>query len=240
MNLFRLMIVYTALIGMVHQVPAQVGLFDESGDIGIPAVEGTTEFDAQTGTYTVTGSGDDIWGTADNFQFVWKEVSGDVNMIGRVILDEGTSTSGWAKAGLMLRDDLTPESAHAYALVTSARNDYLPHWREFGGLESGFIGFDNQAGGSGPDGDGTHDGKIEIERRNEVDIQFYYYDPETGERILLGLGFADLVDPIYVGLAVTARDDGNICTGTFSELQLFVDGVEIEGPVDVENWAIYE
>jgi hypothetical protein len=53
-------------------------------DIGAPAVRGSTSIDAN-GIWTIKGSGDDIWGTADNFQFVSQIVKGDVTLTARYL-----------------------------------------------------------------------------------------------------------------------------------------------------------
>ena len=41
-------------------------------DIGTVGLAGTASFQAGTGTYSVTGAGADIWGTADAFRFVYQ------------------------------------------------------------------------------------------------------------------------------------------------------------------------
>ena len=51
-------------------------------DIGDVAVSGDAIY--ANGTYTVCGSGADIWGTADEFQFVYQPVTGDGEIITRV------------------------------------------------------------------------------------------------------------------------------------------------------------
>ena len=51
------------------------------------------------GTYTLTGSGADIWGGADQFHFAYKEVTGSATIIARI--DSLTNTNPFAKAGVM-------------------------------------------------------------------------------------------------------------------------------------------
>ena len=53
------------------------GAFAHSDDVGAPPIKGSATFDATTGQYTITGSGTDIWGKADQFHYVWREISGD-------------------------------------------------------------------------------------------------------------------------------------------------------------------
>ena len=40
----------------------------------------TVQYDPSAQSYTITGSGENMWFSADAFQFVWKKVSGDVSL----------------------------------------------------------------------------------------------------------------------------------------------------------------
>ena len=67
-----------------------------------------------TGQVQVSGAGTDIWGTADGFQFYYQTLTGNGTVIGRVAsLPSGSGISGSAKAGLMMRNDLSGSSANA-------------------------------------------------------------------------------------------------------------------------------
>jgi|GEM_PF-6599234 len=68
-----------------------------------------------TGQVQVVGGGTDIWGTADGFQFYYQQLVGDGTIIGRLTdFPTGTAVNPWAKAGLMMRNDLTPGSMNAF------------------------------------------------------------------------------------------------------------------------------
>lgn len=87
-----------------------------STDVGLPTQPGTASYGA--GVFAVTGGGKDIWGTADEFQYVYQQVTGDVEITGRVIGVEAVDE--WTKGGLMLRDALTANAAHVSLLATPA------------------------------------------------------------------------------------------------------------------------
>ncbi|MGH9142367.1 MAG: hypothetical protein ACRD2I_14640 [Vicinamibacterales bacterium] len=70
-------------------------------------------------TLTTTGRGADIWGSADAFYYVSMPYSSDVTVTARVRSIAGTEA--WAKAGVMIRDDLTPGSRHVMAVVTPGK-----------------------------------------------------------------------------------------------------------------------
>jgi hypothetical protein len=94
---------------------------------GIPVSVGSLAYDQATGTYTMTGSGADIWNTADQFHFAYKTLTGNCTIIARI--DSITNTNAQAKAGVMIRDTLDPGSPLVDAVV-SADNRVMFQWRE--------------------------------------------------------------------------------------------------------------
>jgi hypothetical protein len=77
-------------------------------DVGATGLAGSTSFSG--GTFTVKGSGADIWGAVDAFQFAYQSLNGDGQIVAHVA--SLTNTNNNAKAGLMFRGDLTAGSAH--------------------------------------------------------------------------------------------------------------------------------
>ena len=63
-----------------------------------------------SGTFTAAGSGADIWGTTDGFQFVSQPVNGDTQIVARVATIQNTNS--YAKAGVMLRESTGAGAAH--------------------------------------------------------------------------------------------------------------------------------
>ncbi len=82
------------------------------------------------GTWTVSGGGADIWGVADQFQFVSRMLRGDGSVMARV--GAVGNTSGWAKSGVMLRGDATAPAAYADVVVTPS-NSVVFQWRAAAG-----------------------------------------------------------------------------------------------------------
>ena len=107
--------VLTAATVMPRQVAAQTALPSPwiSQDIGGPAAEGSASFDQ--GVFTISGSGQDIWGTADQFHFMYQAVSGDVDIIARI--DSMSPGDPWSKTGVMIRGALSAGAPHALAIV---------------------------------------------------------------------------------------------------------------------------
>jgi len=110
----------TSLTTALADLPA--GWLD--GDIGAPGQAGSAGY--TNGTWSVSGSGADIWGTSDHFNFASEGFGGDGAIIALVASE--SSTDPWAKAGIMFRDDLTPSAMHA-AVVATSGNGVSFQWR---------------------------------------------------------------------------------------------------------------
>jgi TolB protein len=89
-----------------------IGIFESHQDIGTVLHAGSVEYNPSTKTYTVSGSGENMWLTADAFQFAWKQASGDVALTADISF-LGSGGNEHRKAVLMLRQDLDPDSAYA-------------------------------------------------------------------------------------------------------------------------------
>ena len=83
-------------------------------DIGSVGQAGSATY--LNGTFTVKGSGSDIWNTADAFHFVYQPWTGDGEIIAQVASVQNTDV--WAKAGVMIRETLNANSKHAMMVVT--------------------------------------------------------------------------------------------------------------------------
>src|SRR5262249_57232414 len=56
---------------------SSLGIFSAAQDIGAPAIAGSSSFNTSSGVYTVAGAGTDISGTSDQFQYLYKTLTGD-------------------------------------------------------------------------------------------------------------------------------------------------------------------
>src|SRR5262249_59990003 len=105
--------------------PGRVGSFTPAGvpapwpsrDIGAVGLAGSASYAA--GVFTIAGAGADIWGAADAFQFVSQTVSGDIDIVARVLSLSNTHPK--AKAGVMLRESDAPDAANVILDVKPAR-----------------------------------------------------------------------------------------------------------------------
>ena len=91
-----------------------VGPTWQSQDIGAVGAPGS--FIDGGSTLTVGGAGTDIYGTADEGHFAYRTFTGDVTIVARVATLQANNV--WSKAGVMIRDGLTPGARNVFALTS--------------------------------------------------------------------------------------------------------------------------
>lgn len=87
------------------------GIFEGTGDVGNPKLNGSFSFNKTTGTYTLTGAGANIWAKTDEFFFAWKKVTGDFTMSTKLNF-EGVNPEH-RKIGIMIRESLDADAKYA-------------------------------------------------------------------------------------------------------------------------------
>ena len=91
----------------------------QTQDIGLVAVAGNASL--TSGTYSVTGAGADIWGTADALRYAYTTLNGDGQITARVATEENVNV--WTKAGVMIRESVAPGSRQALMLVSPGKGN---------------------------------------------------------------------------------------------------------------------
>ena len=97
----------------------------QNSDVGSPALAGSSSYDASSSTYTVNGSGSDIWGTTDQFQFAFQPLTGDGNIVARVTSQDNNDP--WAKSGVMIKQSATAGAPYALIAVTPANGYHMQY-----------------------------------------------------------------------------------------------------------------
>ena len=172
-----------------------------STDIGAVAIGGSAT--ATSGTFTLQGSGADIWGTADAFRFVYQPLSGDGSVVARV--SSLTNTDSWTKAGVMIRAGLTAGSAHGSMFVSAAKGLVFQRRTATGGIST------STAGGSS-----TAPYWVRISRSGSTVTAEVSSDGAIWR--LVGTDTIAFPTTIYVGLALTSHNNSALATGTFSDV----------------------
>ncbi|MDQ6471629.1 family 16 glycosylhydrolase [Flavobacterium sp. LHD-80] len=172
-----------------------------STDLG--AVTPAGEATHSNGTFTIKGSGTDIWETSDQFQFVNQSITGDAEIIAKV--NSLTNTNTYAKAGVMFRETLTPTSKHAMTDVTPAAGvEFLSR-----NATSGVTVADVAAG--------TAPKWVRVVRAGNVFTSYTSDNGTTWTQLGTPKTIA-MANTIYVGMAITSHANGTLGTGVFSDV----------------------
>lgn len=92
-------------------------------DIGTPGVAGSATYSGTT--FTVNGSGADIYNTADQFNYVSTAANGNLTITARVVSQ--TNTNSWAKAGVMIRETTAAGSTYVGIYITPGKGASLQY-----------------------------------------------------------------------------------------------------------------
>jgi fibronectin type 3 domain-containing protein len=166
------------------------------------------------GVFNVSGSGADIWGTADAFRFVYVPVTGNCALVARVVSVENVDP--WSKAGVMIRASLEANAANAFLAVTPSNGVTWQYRTSTGGNSAN----NNTTGLSAP-----HWVRL-VRNGNSF----------TGYRSTNGVNWVQqgnsvtiaMASNVYAGLAVTAHNNSSMCLAVF-------DNVTVPGWT---NWVL--
>ncbi len=183
------------------------GIFESHGDVGAVLHPGSLEYDAAKRSYTIAGSGENMWFASDAFQFVWKKMSGDVTLTADIAF-LGKGVNEHRKAVLMIRQSLDADSAYADAALHGSGLTSLQYREEKGAATQ-----EIQANISAPK-------RLRIEKRGAYFSM--WLAEETGDfHLASGSTRIALKEPFYVGIGVCSHDkSGCACRcGSFHALQ---------------------
>jgi Tol biopolymer transport system component len=188
-----------------------VGIFTDHTDIGNPKIPGTVKYDDDNGEYLITGSGQNIWGAHDDFQFVWKKLKGNFLLDTRLNF-KGKGKNPHRKIGWMVRESLNADAAYADAAVHGE------------GLTS--LQFRKAANSE------TEEVKTEVQSPDFIRFQrqgntFIFYAANYGEPLKeVARKELDLGNEVYVGLFITSHEDQVAEQATFSNVRISIPAKE--------------
>jgi beta-galactosidase len=180
-------------------VPPSPWLNADIGSVGFP---GSVTY--CNGQFTVSGSGADIWGTVDAFQFVYVYVPISTNCDIRARVVNVQNTSSNAKAAVMIRESLAANSRHALVDVEpSAGIEFL--WR----TNTGYNTTASVVSGIAPKW-------VRLTRTNNT-FQAYW-SPDGNAWTQFGLASIAMANGAYIGLAVCAHDNTKLDTSVIDNV----------------------
>ena len=165
------------------------------------------------GTYTMTASGTDIWGTADEFHYAFKSLTGAGSIEARVLSVQ--NTDAWAKTGVMIRETLEPGSKFAAVYITpgngcrfQARMD-----TDIAATSDTDVATDDQIAITAPYW-------VKLERTVSGTFRgFYSSDGSNWRSMSWNAQSISMVSNVYIGMALTSHNAGVTCEAKFSNVR---------------------
>lgn len=186
--------------------PAGTAANDLTGaDIGTVGASGSSSYN--NGVYAVSGSGADVWGTADAFRFTSRAITGDCDIRARVTSQ--TNTDPWAKAGVMIRETLAADSKHADVVATPG-NGFAFQYRPTAGGASTNV--------AGPALNANLNNWVRLVRAGNL---FTAYSSADGTSwTTIGSTTITMGSPVYVGLMACSHVNATLSTATFDKVSV--------------------
>ncbi len=101
------------VIAAIILLPACSGkLFEGTCDVGSCKLPGKMVYNKDSGVYTLTGAGTNMWGKKDEFFMVWKKMTGNFIISAKVAF-EGKGVNPHRKMGLIIRESLEPDAKYS-------------------------------------------------------------------------------------------------------------------------------
>ncbi|WP_082396047.1 fibronectin type III domain-containing protein [Olleya sp. ITB9] len=179
----------------------------ENADVGNPTISGNASYD--NGTFTVNGTGSDIWGQSDQFHYVYQPLNGDGEIIAKI--ESVDNTNNWAKAGVMIRETLNQGSKHGMLVASYSEGIAFQRRTATGGVT-------------------THTGAagsaslwLKLVRLGTTITAYQSINGNNWTKV--GEDTIDMATNVYIGLATTSHNQQAICSAVFNN-------VEVKGPVD--------
>jgi len=178
-------------------------------DIGGPGYSGSAS--DVNGVYAIYASGDDVWMSADQFNYVYRTLTGDGTIIAQVSSQQFTDP--WSKAGVMMRESLAAGSPYAFAMTTPG-NGIDFQWRTAQDIHADWSGNTGVAAAAPY--------WLKLSRAGSTFTASA--SPDGQNWTDLGSIVIPMSTQIYVGLAVCAHNDTAVNEST-------IDDVTVNQPV---------
>jgi regulation of enolase protein 1 (concanavalin A-like superfamily) len=170
-------------------------------DIGSVGVAGSASH--ANGTFTVAGSGSDIWGTSDSGHFAYQPLQGDGTITARLASIQNTGV--WAKAGLMIRETLAANARNAMILLNPQQGVWFQFRSASGGTTQEIFG-----------GAGLPPRWIRLQRSGTTFTAFRSDDGTTWTTV--GTTTVSMASSVYIGLAVSSFNNAALNTSLFDNV----------------------
>jgi hypothetical protein len=204
-----------AMKSTATQEKAAVGAFEAHGDVGKVQHAGSVEYDGAKKSYTLAGSGENMWLGVDAFQFAWKKMSGDATLSADISF-LGSGGNVHRKAVLMIRQNLDADSVYADVALHGNGLTALQFRDEKGGITQ-----EVQSQISAP-------GRVRIEKHGAY-FTMWLVGPDGKFEMAGGSPKIELKEPFYVGIGVCSHDKDVVERAVFSNVELTTEPINAAG-----------
>ena len=187
----------------VDDAPSTLPAGWSHADIGSTGAAGGAS--AAGGTFTVTGAGADVWGTADALHYAYRTLTGDGTIVARVTTIE--NVHAWTKTGVMIRNSLAPSSAQAFMLVAASPLKGVPFQRRKA---------DGGTSTSSPGSQSTAPRWVKLVRTGNVITGYESADGVAWS--MVGSDTFAMGPTVLIGLGVSSHVTGVNATATFDNV----------------------
>ena len=203
--LFVLLPRYAAQSQSMNTYNTQFGIFENQTNVGDPAKKGSVSYDPEKQEYTLTGSGINMWGENDQFQFLYKSIQGDFILRAQLNF-VGAGTDPHRKIGWIIRNNLSSNSPQVNATVHGDGLTSLQYRKTPGGATEQITSTDSL-----PD-------VIQLERRAGT---YYMSTAKIGKPFTtVELKDVDLRNEVFVGLFVCSHNADVIEKAQFHNVRI--------------------
>ncbi|NQV35224.1 MAG: discoidin domain-containing protein, partial [Phycisphaeraceae bacterium] len=176
-------------------------------DVGSPDAGDAVTADGKI--FQITGAGNDIWGTSDNFHYMFIPLDGDGAM-SVLVTDNGTGANAWTKGGVMIRETLEGGSKNVFVAITGGSGEGATfQWRNAADAAS--------ASNRTKPAPVAPPYWVRLVREGNTFSGYLSEDGETWYQEGASQEI-ELADPVYIGLAVTSHQAGELRTFTFENV----------------------
>ena len=205
---------YSTVVPLVQSAPEKLVIY-EGGTVGLPSpwadadigstgVAGSADY--ASGTFTISGSGVDIWNAADAFHFSYQPLNGDGTIVARVATMP--SATFYTKVGVMIRESLDAGAKNVFGVNVYGQGARLQTRSATNGLTTATAA-------------GTNYGVprwLKLTRSGNTFTAYQSADGSTWAQV--GSTTISMASSVFVGLALTSHDNSLSKTATLDNVTI--------------------
>lgn len=183
----------------------KIGLFTGHTDVENPITKGFATYNTHDQTYVIGGSGKNMWGTKDEFHYLWSTIQGDFILRAEVKFI-GKGVNPHRKVGWIVKNDLNGETPHVNATIHGDGLTCLQYRKKTAGITEQVKSTN------------VYPDVIQLERRGN---DFIMSTAKFGEEfIVIQTKNLALKKQVFIGLYTGSHDENILETAKFRNVRI--------------------